>query len=308
MAGTKTALFSRKTPGGVFSVEDQSITTGDRWFVDSTNGASTNSGTSPDDAMATIDQAIDKCTASQADFIYVMPSHVENVTTATGINCDVIGISIIGLGDGNQIPTISFTAAEGSITVSVASVTLRNLRLVANFETGVTTGLTIAAGGDGLTLDGLQFRDTSATFEFLIHATIATTITDVVIENCSFITAAGSMSSSIFFAGSSSDVTIKDNFWFCDCSASVIDHLTDVPTAICILRNHASNVDTGAGLCVGLKSDAAATGYIADNMLFGNKNDSEPLAATNDFIVCQNFVSNTLQASGVLNPAAAAVP
>jgi hypothetical protein len=307
MPGTKTALFVRKTPGGVFSVEDQALTTGDRWFVHSGTGAATG-GQSPDSPLSTIDAAINAATASQGDIIFVMPGHAENITTATGINLDKAGISIIGLGEGNLIPTVSFTAAAGSITVGAASCSIKNIRLVANFETGVTAGITVAAAGDGLTLDGIQFRDTSATFEFLIHVTIATTITDVVIKNCSFITAAGTMSSSVFFAGTSSNCTIRDNYWFVDCSASVIDHLTDVPTAIAIIGNHASNVDTGAGLCVGLKSDGAATGYIADNRLFGNKGDSEPLAATNDFIVCENYVSNTLQASGVLNPAAGAVP
>jgi hypothetical protein len=304
----KSALFNRKTPGGVFAIEDQSLSTGDRYFVHSGTGSSTNSGTSPIDPMATIDQGINKMTASQGDILYVMPGHAENVTTATGIACDVIGIKIVGLGDGNDIPTVSYTAAAGSLTVSVASVTIENLKFVANFETGVTAGITVAAGGDGLTLDGLQFRDTSGTFEFKIHATIATTITDVTIKNCNFITAAGSMTSSVFFAGTSENVSIENNFWFVDCSASVIDHLTAICTAISITGNQASNVDTGAGLCIGLKSDSTSTGYIADNRLFGNKNDSEPLAATNDFVVVENYVSNTLNASGVLNPGAGAVP
>ena len=310
-SGTRTPLFSRKQFGGVYTIEDINFTTGNRWFVDSVNGASTNSGTSPDDALTTIDAAIGKCTASEGDIIYVMPSHAENVTTATGIACDVIGVSIIGLGEGNQIPKVSYTDTAGSTTVSVASVSIKNIRFIANFAGGITAGITVAAGGDGLTLDGLQFRDTTTDLEFLIHVTIATTITDVLIQNCNFITLAGSMSSSVFFAGTSSDVMIRDNFWFVDCSASVIDHLTDLPTAISIIGNHASNIDTGAGLCVGLKSDGAGgagKGYIADNRLFGNEANAEPLAATNDYIVVENYVSNTLQASGVLNPGAGAVP
>jgi len=306
---TRTALFSRKQSGGMFAIESQDITTGARWFVCSTTGTDgAGYGRNPDAPCATIDYAIGLATASVGDIIYVMPGHAENVITATGINCDKAGIKIVGLGWGNMIPTVSFTAAAGSVTIGAANVSIKNIRFVANFETGVTTGITIAAAGDGLTLDGIQFRDTSATFEFLIHISVATTVTDLVIQNCNFITAAGTMSSSVFFVGTSTNALIKDNYWFVDCSASVIDHLTDVPTAIAIIGNRAANVDTTAGLCVGLKSDGVATGYIDDNHLFGNKNDSEPLAATTDYIMGINFVCNTLQASGVLNPAAGAVP
>ena len=82
----KTALFSRKTPGGVWNVEDQSVSTGDRYFVGSTvSGASdaTTHGMSPDRPFATIDYAVGQCTASQGDIIYVMPGHAETVSAAS---------------------------------------------------------------------------------------------------------------------------------------------------------------------------------------------------------------------------------
>ncbi len=310
--GNKTSLFSRHQPGGVFIITDQALTTGDIWFVDSgsaTGADSVGAGQNPDKPFLTLDYAIGVATANQGDIIYLMPGHAENLTAADDVDLDKAGISVVGIGSGSLIPTFSCpTNADGSITIDAANVSIKNIKMVAVFATGVTTALTLTAAADYCTLDGLIFRDTAANQEFLIHATIATTITDLVIKNCNFITAAGTMSSSLFFAGTSANVLIENNYWFADCSASVIDHLTDIPTAISIIGNHASNVDGAAGLCVGLKSDGAATGYIANNLLFGNKNDSEPLAATNDFVVCQNFVSNTLQASGVLNPASAAVP
>lgn len=303
----RTSLASRKQSGGMYSFEDQSRTTGARWFVHSGTGSDTaGRGRNPDKPVATINYAIGLATASVNDVIYVMPGHAENVTSATGIALDKIGLSVIGLGHGNSIPTISYTAAAGSATISVASVMLKNLKFVANFETGVTTGITIAAGGDGAILDGLQFRDTSGTFEFLIHVTIATTVDDLVIRNCSFITAAGSMSSSLFFAGTTSDLLIADNLWLCDCSASVIDHLTDVPTASMVRDNDVNNLDTGAGLVIGFKSNGVATGVFARNTLFGNKDDAEPLAATNDYMTLSNDAGNTL-ASGGIKPHPAAV-
>jgi len=307
--GVKSSLYYRRGAGGKVAIEDQSVSPGDRYFVHAGTGTDgTAYGFTPDKPFATIDYAISQCTASKGDIVYVMPGHAENITTAIGIAADVIGVQIIGIGEGALIPTVSFTAAAGSVTVSVASVVFKNIKFVANFETGVTTGFTIAAGADNLTLDGLVFRDTSATFEFLIHLSVATTVDDLTIKNCNFITAAGTMSSSVMFAGTTANLLIENNFWFCDCSASVIDHLTGVPTACAILNNRAVNVDTTAGLCVGLKSDGVATGLIDGNYLFGNLGTSEPLAATNDYVMGINYVCNTLQASGVLNPAAGAVP
>ncbi len=97
--------------------------------------------------------------------------------------------------------------------------------MLAAFATGTTTMITIAAAGDGCTLDGIQFRDTSATSEALIHISVATTVTDLLVKNCSFITAAGTLSNSILFAGTSTDCVIEDNYFFVDSSDDVIDHL-----------------------------------------------------------------------------------
>jgi hypothetical protein len=289
--GTKTALFSRKQPGGLITIESQDITTGDRWYVDSGSGTDgAGYGPNPDAPFATIDYAISNCTASQGDIIYVMPGHAENITTATGINCDVIGISIIGLGDGDLIPTVTFTAAAGSVTISVASVTIRNIKFVANFETGVTTGFTIAAGADGLTLDGVKMFDTSATFEFLVHASIATGVDRLLIKNCRFIGAAGTMSGSLVFAGTSLDAEICHNYWHVDSSDSVIHHDAGV----------ASNMYLHHNACAEFKT--ASTGCAHDNRFGYNKVDAEVFKGDAMFWF-ENYMSNTIAESGLLMPA-----
>ena len=63
VVGTKTSFCTRKIAGGSFNVEDQGLSTGDRYFVDSgaTNGANTlNGGYNPDMAFLTLDYAIGK--------------------------------------------------------------------------------------------------------------------------------------------------------------------------------------------------------------------------------------------------------
>ena len=306
----RTALFSRKQSGGVFTIDDLKQHPGNIWFVDSGHAAASDTagfGQNPDTPVATIDYAIGLCTASNGDVIYVMPGHAENLTAADTIDVDVAGVSIIGLGNGNLMPTLSTTAAAGSVTIDAANVTLRNLKLVANFATGTTTGMTVAATADGLTLDGLKFRDTSAANEFLIHVSVATTVTDMTIKNCSFVTAAGSMTGSVVFAGSSTDTVIENNYWYVDSSDSVVDHQTTAAVNLVLRDNCIINIDTGAaGYCVEAKT--ASTGAAYRNFFGYNKVDAE-VSVGDAMWWFENYASNTIAESGLLDPATAhAIP
>jgi len=298
----RTALFAQHQPGGLFAIEDMARSTGSRFFVDSATGSDTvGYGQSPDSPTATIDYAIALCTASKGDIIYVMPGHAENVITATGINCDVAGISIIGLGENGSMPAVSFTAAAGSVTVAAANVVINNLKLIANFATGTTTGFTIEAAGDGCVLDGVVMRDTSAANEFLIHVSVAPTVADLVIRNCSFAGLAGAMSNSILFVGTSTNCVIEDTDIFVDSSDSVIDHATGASVNLRVRRNVVVNADAGtAGYCVENKSDG--TGVCHNNLLGYNKVDAEVTAGDATWFF-ENYASNTIAESGLLDPA-----
>jgi hypothetical protein len=281
-------------------------TTGTVYYVDDSGSDGTASG-SQQKPFATIDYAIGQCTANIGDVIYVMPGHAEDITTATGINCDVAGVSIIGLGHGADVPTISFTAAAGSITVGAASVLLQNLKLVANFATGTTSGVTIAAAGDNCTLRGIKMRDTSAANEFLIHVSVATTVTDLTVDGCSFVSLAGTLSNSILFAGTTSDVVISNNTFFVDSSDSVVDHLVAAATNVTISNNILVNQDTGAAGYV-LDFHASSTGIASYNKGAYNKVDAEMTKGAAIWWI-QNLFSNTVAESGLLEPASShAIP
>jgi len=97
--------------------------TGDVWYVDSNNGATANGGTSPTDALAGIDAAINKCTGSAGDVIYVMPNHSETLAGATTIVPDVANVSIIGLGNGIERPQLLVsTGTTATLPISGANV------------------------------------------------------------------------------------------------------------------------------------------------------------------------------------------
>lgn len=77
----------------------------------------------------TIDAAIGACVASRGDVIYVLPGHTETVTAAAGIDADIAGIRIQGLGEGALRPTITFsTATTADMDIDAANITIDNIR------------------------------------------------------------------------------------------------------------------------------------------------------------------------------------
>jgi hypothetical protein len=104
------------------------MTVGNTFFVDSATGANTaNQGKSPKTPFATLDYAIGRCTASKGNVIIVAAGHTETVTAAIAL--DVAGITILGLGNGDNRPSFTLTAtAAPAITISADDQKIINLR------------------------------------------------------------------------------------------------------------------------------------------------------------------------------------
>jgi len=175
----KTELFVRKQSGGMFSVVNESLTTGSMFFVDSVTGSSSG-GHNPDAPAATIAQAYALCTAGKGDRIYLMPGHAENISHATtSLSCTKADVQIIGLGDGDARPAITLdTANTASIAVSAASNSFQNTVFVANFLS-IAACFTLSTA-KAFAVRNCEFRDTSGILNFLniVKGTGAANTTD----------------------------------------------------------------------------------------------------------------------------------
>ena len=99
---------------------------GNIFWVDSGSGSNTNDGTHVR-PYATLDFAVGKCTANNGDLILVKAGHTETVTAAGGLDLDVAGITIIGLGNGSDRPTVNFTTAvTADMDVGADNITISN--------------------------------------------------------------------------------------------------------------------------------------------------------------------------------------
>ena len=134
---------------------------GDVYYVDSNNGDDGRAGQSPETSVATLDYAIGLCTANQGDIIYVLPGHAETVSTASGIDADVEGISIIGLGEGADRPTFTFSAVDATMTIAAASTVLKNILIKPSIDS-VASPIVVSAAD--CVID-VEVQDASATVE-----------------------------------------------------------------------------------------------------------------------------------------------
>ena len=112
---------------------------------------------------STIDAAIGQCTASRGDIIYVCPNHTETVSTAAGIAQDVAGVSIIGLGEGNNRPVITFSAVAATWAVSANNCVIKNIVGTTSIDVN-TNPFNIT--GNNCTID-IEWQDSSSTVEAL---------------------------------------------------------------------------------------------------------------------------------------------
>lgn len=210
----RTALEVRQNPGGLFAIEDSSLSTGSRFYVHSGTGTdAAGYGTSPDAPCATIDYAIALCTASKGDIIYVMPGHNEGLGDAQ-IAVDVIGVQIIGLGKGSLRPRIDFDHANASIDISVTGCTLKNLVLLPSVTT-IAIGIDIMAGALSTTLEDIEVlpgEDGAGVDELVIAVDVKAGCTRTKIKNLKVRVHASvaHQGAGISLTGASDDVTIED--------------------------------------------------------------------------------------------------
>ncbi len=92
----------------------------------------------------TLNAALAKCRAGRGDTVYVLPGHVENISSADYMSSLKAGTNIIGLGDRSTRPVFTWSAAAATFLLDVAGVKLQNMDFQMAGPSG-TTAITVAA-------------------------------------------------------------------------------------------------------------------------------------------------------------------
>jgi len=248
--------------------------------------------------FATIDYAIGRCTANHGDIIMVKANHAETVSAAAGIDCDVEGIKIIGMGEGDDRPTISFTAAASDIDIDADNVTIENLIFLANFATGVSA--TIDVNKEYFTMRDCWFIGNAADETHLISVITDANANDMTIENCKVqllvaedgSTAITTTSTEAIRLVGADRACIKNNYISGDFTTAAINAITTACKDILILDNLINNSAT-ENITGAIDIVAASTGYMDGNKCYA----ADPTAATDiidssSLILGYNYITN----------------
>lgn len=297
---------------GVPIIPDIPLTTGSYFFVNSVVGSDNNPGTQPTRPLATVQKAINLCTAGKHDHVIVMPGHVETVT-ATSIAHNKADVKIIGLGIGSLRPTFTFNAAASTITVTAARGRWENCWFIANFA-DVASAFTLGATSTDFWVTDCLFTDTDATHNFDACLTTGSTanasdgltmqrnvwygLTDTnVLAFCSIL-------------GTLNRLVLTDNDINTASTANIGHFLTTsslVVTNAYIARNTATIVGNAGGQSVGafLTGSGVCYGIVEDNLCFALSTAKlfDTATATSQLGHFENYMSATADNSGILLPA-----
>lgn len=278
-----------------------SIITGNVHFVSSTHSAaedSTAAGTY-DKPYATLDYAVGRCTANNGDVIVVMPKHAETVSAAGGLDLDVAGITVIGLGRGANQPTVTVgTIASADIDVDAADITVENLHFIAAVA-DITAMIDVNA--DDFTLRNCRFSQSAVDLNALICVQDAAAggSDRITIEGCHAIMYDAANTHFVNFAGTGTGHIVRNNTLIGDWGTMAVGGAGVVTYATCV-DNVIYNAASTSDACINFA--ATATGICMRNLCGGAAAQANGVTAT-AMAIAENYygvISEDL--SAILDP------
>lgn len=275
---------------------------GNLFYVSSSTGSPSGPGFTPENAYATLAQAVSAATASNGDVIVLLPGHTESIG-ASGIALSKAGLTIIGMGVGANRPTFTWTATDSVLTISAANVLLQNIRCTVSIDEVVSM---ILVSGVNVKLDAVDFFETASAqaIQFLLTTAAAD---DLEICNCRHyqVNAAAATQAWIGLVGADR-AYIHDNTFILalkdNASSGVIVQSTTACLNIEIARNKIKLTGYSAALVSAFKSANTTTGLVVDNRI---GTDVAANTTINDMAGCYSFnnlCTNAADTSGIVDP------
>lgn len=219
----------------------------------------------------TIQAAVNAAAANRGDVVVVLPGFDHTLGRADSWN--TAGIHIIGIGNGENRPTVRYGAATDEVGVGANYVHIKGLRFLADADS-VTLGLDLDTGFGGAHIENCVFDWDSNGQNFVTM--LRSGQDNVVIENNQFRAedTAGASVGVLLRAGAYA--TVKDNFFYGQFdSASVATNAGAIATdtagaamsGLRIENNTIVSSDTAAGLLINIDAGLGHRGIAVGNKL-----------------------------------------
>lgn len=280
---------------------DSRFCAGNVFFVQSTHankGDTVGRGRTPNQPFATIDYAVGNCAANQGDVIVVLPSHVETITAAAGLDLDVAGITILGIGTGRSRPKIDFTTATtADLDVDAANIKIENIYFDLTSIDALAAPIDVNAADFVLSNCELETADTGGQCTLAILTDAAAD--RLTIENCIFhgSTDAGTAAAIRIVGGNAHRIvgnSFQGNY---TTTLGAIDNATTPCTNAIINKNRINN--RTASSAKAMTFQATSTGQISENhmqILTG----TAPIGGADMSWVGANYYAATIAVAGTL--------
>ena len=302
MALTKRAeLFNRIVQRGVYDITSIGAHPGAIFFVSSEHAAASDAagfGKSPDSPVATIDYAISLCTADAGDVIYAMPGHIETIAAAGGLNFDIAGVHLIGLGNGTIQALLDFTAEASSITITAANVTIEDMWLTSGFL-NITVAVDVSAEDFTFRHNRIDMSAANENFLICIQDDDAAAAGRMTIEDNLVYQNDSDNTHFVDFGGTGDGHIVRRNTIHGDFGTMCIGG-AGVVTMTSVSDNYIYN--SGATTLTAINFAATATGVVINNRS-GILGDAAGVVGT-AMTTVENYHVNIADASGILNPVA----
>lgn len=309
--GIKTALFSQKQSGGVYTIASQDITTGNYWFVDSNTGVdSVGAGQNPDNPFKTLNFAISRATANKGDRILLMPGHAETIedkgtesgTTTDELTVDTAGVRITGLGYGTNRPTFTLgTASDATVNILAPNTILENIRIIGALA-DVISGIILGALADGSIIRGIEMTDASGT-EILVCISVTAACSNIIIEDNNFFMSVGDEATEcIELVGASNNTIIQRNKLYGDWKGAggAISCAGAASTGLFVADNDVSNQDASVGICMDFH--ATSKGFVLRNHCGALLDNTLPITGGENMFFSGNMSTDEDAVSTIQTP------
>jgi len=95
--------------------------------------------------VTTLNSALARCRSGLGDTVYVLPGHEEDISSADFLSSLVAGTNIVGIGQGSNRPTLTWSTATSTVLLDVADVTLQNMVFEFAGDPTLSAALSVAA-------------------------------------------------------------------------------------------------------------------------------------------------------------------
>ena len=269
--------------------------TGSIFYVDS-GVTNEGDGSSWLNAVDTLDEGINLCTASRGDVIFVAQGHAETFVTQS-LDCDVVGVTIVGCGTGSLKPTITYNHANAEVAIGADNVTIHNIRFLSSI-TDVLMGIEVEDGVGYFSISGCDFAvDAGGTDEFLECINFVNDNTGCSIRDCDFNMKGGLANAAVMLDADTDQLTIYGCDIRGDYAVACINGDTTLSTDLiisnCVLMNGISGVG-GLNDQPAIEVLDGTGGIIAHNYIISDVATHLLMRVADDMIPIENWSTDVI--------------